>query len=499
MDESTYLCRLCALPKTNEEIIAEIDDVALCIKQKLIDCCRWNELEQLANEKFPTNVCITCLQLLEQSYEFTEFVAESQQRLMEIIEQQASVSGYDPQDFELDVKPFDLEAISNREIDHESNEDMHNASQSYGEIVIDKELIIPLVKCDDLVKYYADKNRKAKIQENYSSKRAAKTSAKWMNAVNGHFERSIATNHNVKTERKNDLIEPFPAKQPRLIEAKQEANDSYEAIVEEFIEDDDSNSVDKVEEIKVFEYEPENEQNTSSQPDFNHELVYKEEPAHVEQIADAPKSKRKKKMRLNISKPTNPVKSFLKLLNVDDLNEDGTINSKRITELDLDSWMVLQHQCFICGEITVDYDRLKTHFAAEHPNEKMRHLCSLCTKSKTTYCRRHVLLRHIIKSHHLHLTHWSVNQNSSLLVLKIHNLKFSLFFAVATNVTHFIGTFRNCKSISHPIVKFRRIGRGYVICAAKRFKIIPLSKCTQTRMLHPESNEYSNATYARRW
>lgn len=494
MDELGHFCRLCALPKTSDEILAEIDDAALCIKQKLIDCCRWNQLEELANEKFPINVCISCIQLLEQCWEFTEFVAESQHRLLEIIEEQTLATGSIPMNIQFEAKHFDIdqnfEQNFNQKFDHDSYQDVCNDTETDKETIIDKELIIPLVRCDELVKYYTNICQKPKIQQEdaiiarenkpitdakltklnttlnvktEARKRAPKIT------LNGHLNGSSDKNHINKRRRKRRFIKPnssyqvtVTGKQPSTMKTVRRTNGTngtndfdanhsddltYEGIVEQLIADDESINVGKIEEIEVFEYE----QDIDSEQAIDDMGFEAEELANLNKIVKVQQPKKKKKQRFAISKPSDPVDSFIELFKPDDLNEDGTINNKRIIELDLESWMVLQHQCYICGDISVDYGRLKTHFMTEHPIETMRHLCSLCTESKITYCRRHILLRHIIKEHYLHLTHWSVNECVSF-VLNIYLIWIFLFFffflvTVAINVIHFIGIFRNCKSI----------------------------------------------------
>lgn len=77
------VCRLCANEKLPDELTCSIDDQALNIEQKLIECCRWNALITNEYDGFPRRVCFVCYQQLENCWSFAESVAQAQQQLLE--------------------------------------------------------------------------------------------------------------------------------------------------------------------------------------------------------------------------------------------------------------------------------------------------------------------------------------------------------------------------------------------------------------------------------
>lgn len=85
MDILKHMCRLCSQTKLTVEMMGGINDILLGIKPKLIDCCRWRELEIFDNENLPQNACIVCVQKLEQCWQFAESVSAAQQKLLRII------------------------------------------------------------------------------------------------------------------------------------------------------------------------------------------------------------------------------------------------------------------------------------------------------------------------------------------------------------------------------------------------------------------------------
>lgn len=75
-------CRLCAELKDSSEIIASIDDSKRSIEQKLVACCQWNVDN---NDQIQTqDVCMFCLDKLEESWLFSQSVQLAQYKLLEI-------------------------------------------------------------------------------------------------------------------------------------------------------------------------------------------------------------------------------------------------------------------------------------------------------------------------------------------------------------------------------------------------------------------------------
>lgn len=76
------ICRLCASVKSTKQLACTIDDQALNIEEKLIDCCRWKQFQSAENDNLPRNICTICLKNLEKCWAFAESVAQAQQVLI---------------------------------------------------------------------------------------------------------------------------------------------------------------------------------------------------------------------------------------------------------------------------------------------------------------------------------------------------------------------------------------------------------------------------------
>lgn len=74
-------CRLCANEKYADELTYNIDDEFTNIKQKLIDCCRWNEIADDDQVGVPKMICKDCNGRLEQCWLFAESVSLAQQKI----------------------------------------------------------------------------------------------------------------------------------------------------------------------------------------------------------------------------------------------------------------------------------------------------------------------------------------------------------------------------------------------------------------------------------
>lgn len=85
------VCRLCAKEKLLKQLTYSIKDYALDIKQKLIDCCRWNVIVEMENEALPKRICTGCYRKLEMSWSFAESVAQAQQQICSMFVEEKSV------------------------------------------------------------------------------------------------------------------------------------------------------------------------------------------------------------------------------------------------------------------------------------------------------------------------------------------------------------------------------------------------------------------------
>lgn len=106
-------------------------------------------------------------------------------------------------------------------------------------------------------------------------------------------------------------------------------------------------------------------------------------------------------------KSTIPDDNFLTLIRSEDRNDDGTIKTKRILQLELGSWLMLQYQCYLCGTCLGDNYNLKQHLLEEHPQQPYKLLCSFCKKKKPrTLKRKQAMIDHTKIFHFPHLKYW---------------------------------------------------------------------------------------------
>lgn len=77
----TTYCRLCAEFKEPAEIITTISDTERLIEEKLIACCQWNVTK--TEQQLPQDVCMFCMDKLDQCWLFSQSVQSAQQKLLE--------------------------------------------------------------------------------------------------------------------------------------------------------------------------------------------------------------------------------------------------------------------------------------------------------------------------------------------------------------------------------------------------------------------------------
>lgn len=76
-------CRLCAEPKSDDDLCASINDLKLNILEKLIVCCQWDTYP--FNPELPEHICFLCSEKLEKSWLFIVCVSEAQRKLLQLI------------------------------------------------------------------------------------------------------------------------------------------------------------------------------------------------------------------------------------------------------------------------------------------------------------------------------------------------------------------------------------------------------------------------------
>lgn len=89
----------------------------------------------------------------------------------------------------------------------------------------------------------------------------------------------------------------------------------------------------------------------------------------------------------------------------DDVDADGTIRTEKIQENNLCDWTFMKITCFKCNEMFNDYVAFTHHFKEMHPNEKIKYICSMCSKDELFLSTRKYV-DHGIKKHFPHLFYW---------------------------------------------------------------------------------------------
>lgn len=119
------------------------------------------------------------------------------------------------------------------------------------------------------------------------------------------------------------------------------------------------------------------------------------------------KVKRKKLASKNKQNNVNEQKNFniSKLLNDEDMNEDGTIKAEKILEQNLSSWTDITHLCYKCKEQFNTHADLWLHFTANHQNEKLKYICPICP-NEILFLSERYYRDHVAKLHHPHLAYW---------------------------------------------------------------------------------------------
>lgn len=310
MDAVKQLCRLCAESKSSTDMVIEINDPLFGIQQKLVACCRWRHLESLANEYFPENICINCIQKLESCWQFSENVAIAQRKLLDIINNITE----DPPDKKYSTENITVECESN------SIETVHI------KIEIDDNDIDTVDNCDE---------------------------------INAHSEPKIL---NFELNKKNAKI--FPEKSTPIEDKKER--------------------------------------------DLLNQYTSKATSLALQKPLVQKTRKRKRRDPYTKTLLKRPVDDFLLHIRKEDRLDDGTVDPQRILQLNLQSWLVMQHQCYVCGSCMGDFYELKRHFLEEHPQHQLRHVCCLCLKMniKHSVKHRHSIHEHVRNFHLTHLKYW---------------------------------------------------------------------------------------------
>lgn len=390
------VCRLCAEVKPFQEFIGKITDPELNILQKLIDCCRWNYIEGQNNENLPQSVCASCFLKLNECYNcecrrFSEVVANAQNSVLN------------------KIKSLELERL---EMHTKDNIESHSNLQTMQTMQIADEALSN-----------NDSNSKEIFNFELEEKQDFEEILNWIDdwkRNNNYLLESIDTMEQPKVF---DLSEKTGTPETRLqLRNFQRIQDTIKL---SHMNNNNQNSCTLDERNLNSNQKPQRNSNSENAP--------------IQQEIAAEKVQQKKSIARWLTY-TIPDKNFLKLLKDEDRCSDGTVKPERISELKLDTWMIMKYQCWICNNCHPNHHALRIHVATEHPHKNMRNKCFLCTTTKRSYKRPSILAKHIMETHLPHLKHWLVKSLNLVFNIIINWL---LYFSVVKNVTHFIGTHKN--------------------------------------------------------
>lgn len=103
------LCRLCAKEKTPKQLAYSINDEVLKIKQKLIECCRWDSVIGNDYSQMPDKICNICFTKLETTWEFVESITKAQEQLFTLrVDIKTEVLDIEDENVSADMKTSEL-------------------------------------------------------------------------------------------------------------------------------------------------------------------------------------------------------------------------------------------------------------------------------------------------------------------------------------------------------------------------------------------------------
>lgn len=343
------ICRLCAEVLSADDIICTINDIELNIRQKLIDCCRWDELHDTANDFYPKNICKTCYGRLEICWNFSRSVTRAQFKIFKLVE------GGVCEDIDLDFVPVHARTI---------HADVHIQPESC--FVEDLPIVNPVESTS--VKVEIDVNP-IDIFENDALSTDERPIEISPSKIPGTLK-------NVKKETALKKIEPAASDSDSELDCK----DAFGSTASLSSHDDD----------------PMDARSGAAAASANAAIAANS--ANIKMLTNANNTvfKQANKSKLLQSR------DFIALIK-DRSNEDGSVRADAIKEHQLVNWTLLQETCWICKWPAPDRPSLRIHIRDEHPSEDIRTMCMLCGKS---FKSRHPLMRHTMSEHYPYLDFW---------------------------------------------------------------------------------------------
>lgn len=298
-----FQCRLCGGIKDPIDLTYKLGDISA----KLIECCQWQWRESAIEAKLPQNVCQSCYDRLDQSWQFSQIVKNVQ----DLLEKQA-------------IEPCSA------------------------------------------------------------------------------FTTDIAANpmgNETKKPPHPVTLETIP-ENPELILIKSEvdslhANEPLEQVSGEFISCDNNND---------FLVESEHSDNDDFQPKYA-------SSANKSNASNSEIDESDDKAELSTLLATFTRDEYLALIPIAARLDNGEVDSRLITELQLGDWSIFKYKCWICSVLFDDEVAMQEHLNEIHPNRPQNWKCSLCPKvieppkigTSPSFLRQHV-----IQKHYPYLTFWYV-------------------------------------------------------------------------------------------
>lgn len=354
------ICRLCAEISSADDIICTIDDHDLNIRQKLVDCCRWDELHHHTNDVFPKSICKTCYGRLELCWNFSKAVSRAQFRIF-----QFAASGGDVQ--LLQVQPEVKEEaipcfVESLPIVNNPLESVFVKMEDEDNPLEDRSDVNPFdLNPSGLDLFGSDANPSPKVAVKPISTRS-KAATPIVSQQNIDIFVSTA-------QKSEPPKEPEPEQKPHIADMDSDNDDFFGSTASvSSLEDafDDKSAVDVASSMEAY-------------------------------TANAIQMKRSFKSKV-LSRT-----DYLALTK-NGCNPDGSLTGEMIERLQLVNWSLLQEICWQCKFVASDRKMLRMHIRTEHPLDEVRTICTLCPNK--SFSSRYPLMRHTQSEHFPYLEFW---------------------------------------------------------------------------------------------
>lgn len=308
------ICRLCAEVSSIDDMSCTIDDHELNIRQKLIDCCRWDELHDSRSDFYPKNICKICYGRLELCWNFSKVVARAQFKIFKFVEGGGQM---------------DL-------IESSNNVDKTYVKPEPEEICIVESL--PIV--------------------NQPAEQEFSTTTTEQNPLNTHAFESITIDSSPVDSIMQDT--DFPS-----------TTISHEAAIIPATKLDAESNIKN----KFIDWETDGEDIYGSAASLSScEDKLTVSVATIPNQADAANNIA---LQRTFTSKLITQKNFVELVK-DHCNADGSVNADAIKMHQLVNWTLIQEICWICKFAAIDRASLRNHIRSEHPFEEVRVICTLC-------------------------------------------------------------------------------------------------------------------------